>query len=78
STPFEDLYVVLGDWTPDQGTATFLLFVNPMVAWLWFGAVIVVLGTVVTVWPHPQASRAPTPARKPEPREIPEPLAVEA
>ncbi len=57
STPFEDLYVVLGDWTPDQSAATFLLFVNPMVAWLWVGGVIVVIGTVVTAWPHPQMRR---------------------
>jgi cytochrome c-type biogenesis protein CcmF len=59
STPFEDLYVVLSDWTPDNSVATLLLFVNPMVTWLWFGAIIVVIGTVVTAWPHSQTSRAP-------------------
>ncbi|HEX6512259.1 MAG TPA: heme lyase CcmF/NrfE family subunit [Chloroflexota bacterium] len=58
STPFEDLYVVLSDWTPDSSAATLLLFVNPMVTWLWFGGTIVVIGTVVTAWPHPQTGRA--------------------
>jgi cytochrome c-type biogenesis protein CcmF len=67
STPFEDLYVVLGDWTPDQTAATLLLFVNPMVTWLWFGGIIVVLGTVVTAWPHPQTRRAAAAATRPAP-----------
>jgi cytochrome c-type biogenesis protein CcmF len=62
STPFEDLYVVLGDWTPDQAAATLLLFVNPMVTWLWFGGIIVVIGTIVTAWPHPQTRRTPAPS----------------
>ncbi len=75
STPLEDLYVVLGDWTPDNNTATFLIFVNPMVMWLWIGAIIVVLGTVVTSWPHPQPKRsipaAGSPARDKEPERVP-------
>ncbi len=58
STPLEDLYVVLGDWTPDQSAATFLLFVNPVVFWLWIGGALVIAGTVVTAWPHPQPRRA--------------------
>lgn len=78
STPFEDLYVVLSDWTPDNSVATLLLFVNPMVTWLWFGGIIVVIGTVVTAWPHPQKQRAPAIARSAPavPRE--EPAAVTA
>jgi cytochrome c-type biogenesis protein CcmF len=71
STPFEDLYVVLGEWTADQSAATFLLFVNPMVTWLWFGGVIVVLGTVVTAWPHAQPRRAPAVASLPVERREP-------
>src|SRR5581483_7334994 len=74
STPLEDLYVVLGDWTPDQSAATFLLFVNPMVTWLWVGGLIIVVGTVITAWPHPERRRAvvpkpaaAVPARAPEP-----------
>ncbi|MFI5269147.1 MAG: cytochrome c-type biogenesis CcmF C-terminal domain-containing protein, partial [Chloroflexota bacterium] len=59
STPFEDLYVVLSDWTPDNSAATLLMFVNPMVTWLWFGGIILVIGTVVTAWPHTQTRRAP-------------------
>jgi len=67
STPFEDLYVVLSDWSPDKSVATLLLFVNPMVTWLWFGGIIVVIGTFVTAWPHQSASGGPRTAPRPAP-----------
>ena len=57
STPLEDLYIVLTDWAPDQSSATFLLFVNPMVMWLWAGGILLVIGTVVTIWPDLQPAR---------------------
>ncbi|HLY64610.1 MAG TPA: cytochrome c-type biogenesis CcmF C-terminal domain-containing protein, partial [Chloroflexota bacterium] len=78
STPFEDLYVVLSDWTPDNAAATFLLFVNPMVTWLWLGGIIVVIGTVITAWPHSQKRRAAVPVRRSAPLPAKEPLVVTA
>ncbi|OEH86103.1 cytochrome C biogenesis protein [Desulfuribacillus stibiiarsenatis] len=50
STLIEDLYVVLSGWEND-GTATFKVKVNPLVAWIWYGGYIVVLGTILAVWP---------------------------
>ncbi|MBV9121491.1 MAG: hypothetical protein JOZ39_12350, partial [Chloroflexi bacterium] len=61
STPLEDLYVVLSDWTPDKSAATFLVFVNPMVSWLWVGGVLTVIGTVITAWPHAESRRTMVP-----------------
>ena len=43
STPLEDLYVVLSSVNSD-GTAGFLLFVNPLVTWIWAGAAILIYG----------------------------------
>jgi cytochrome c-type biogenesis protein CcmF len=67
STPFEDLYVVLSDWQGDGPTATTSLsvFVNPLVSWIWAGGVLLLLGTIVTLWPAPAPSRqrAVAPAR---------------
>jgi cytochrome c-type biogenesis protein CcmF len=67
STPFEDLYVVLSDWQGDGPTATVALsiFVNPLVSWIWAGGVLLLLGTLVTLWPAPAPSRrrAVAPAR---------------
>ncbi|MCI0647962.1 MAG: heme lyase CcmF/NrfE family subunit [Chloroflexi bacterium] len=58
TTLLEDLYVVLNSWD-DDGTATFYVFVNPMVAWLWVGGLTLVLGGLVAWWPF----RAAVPAR---------------
>jgi cytochrome c-type biogenesis protein CcmF len=52
TTPIEDLYVVLVGWESD-GAASFLLFVNPLVVWLWAGGIIALLGTFIAIWPHP-------------------------
>ncbi len=63
TTPFEDLYVVLAGWDPD-GSASFIVFVNPLVVWLWAGGVIALLGTFVAMWPaaRPRAVTAPAPS----------------
>lgn len=53
STMEDDLYVILVDWqaiTPDQ--ATFKVFHNPLVNWLWVGSLILVLGSLVAGWPE--------------------------
>jgi cytochrome c-type biogenesis protein CcmF len=33
------------------------LFVNPLVSWIWTGGVLLLFGTVVTLWPAPVVSR---------------------
>ncbi|HLZ08424.1 MAG TPA: cytochrome c-type biogenesis CcmF C-terminal domain-containing protein, partial [Chloroflexota bacterium] len=50
STPLDDLYVVLTGWQPD-GSASFFIFVNPLVVWLWIGGVVLLLGALVVLWP---------------------------
>lgn len=56
STPKEDLYVLLAAW--DDKVATFTIFVNPLVMWLWIGGGVFLLGTVIAVWPERQVARA--------------------
>jgi len=67
STPFEDLYVVLGDWTGDGSAAqiSLAIFINPLVSWIWAGGVLLLLGTVIIMWPAaaPSRQRAVAPAR---------------
>ncbi|MBW6466037.1 MAG: cytochrome c biogenesis protein CcsA [Brevefilum sp.] len=47
-----DLYAVLIDWRPiSQDEATFRVFINPLVTWLWVGTGVVTLGTVVALLP---------------------------
>lgn len=57
----DDLYVLLVDWQPiSTNGATFKVYHNPLVNWLWFGGVVFIFGTMVASWPD----RDPEPARK--------------
>jgi cytochrome c-type biogenesis protein CcmF len=68
STPFEDLYVVLGGWEGDGPTAkvSLAVFVNPLVSWIWTGGVLLLLGTLVTLWPASVVSARRVTSRVPE------------
>lgn len=60
STFQDDLYVVLVDWQSiSSGGATFKIFHNPLVSWLWTGAFVFILGMLVAAWPD----REPEPVR---------------
>jgi cytochrome c-type biogenesis protein CcmF len=52
STPLNDLYVVLAGIDENGTGATFEVFLTPLVFWLWFGGLLMVLGTVVVMWPN--------------------------
>ena len=54
STLREDLYLILIDFDPNTGLATFKSYLNPLVNWIWIGWVVVFLGTHVAVWPDPR------------------------
>ena len=51
STMQEDLYVILTAIESD-GSATIKVYRNPLVNWIWIGAVVFVLGTVTVMWPQ--------------------------
>jgi cytochrome c-type biogenesis protein CcmF len=51
STLREDLYVILTAVESD-GSATVKVYRNPLVNWIWIGAVVFVAGTVVVMWPQ--------------------------
>jgi cytochrome c-type biogenesis protein CcmF len=57
TTPLDDLYVVLTGWQPD-GSASFFIFVNPLVVWLWVGGVVLLLGALITLWPEAEPAYA--------------------
>ncbi|HSS61601.1 MAG TPA: cytochrome c-type biogenesis CcmF C-terminal domain-containing protein [Candidatus Limnocylindrales bacterium] len=46
TTPTADVYVVLADAGQD-GSASFRVFVNPLVTWIWAGGVILILGVAL-------------------------------
>jgi cytochrome c-type biogenesis protein CcmF len=56
-----------GSYVRDERPATFRLIVSPMVQWMWVGALIVIAGTLIALWPAPptgpRAERAQYAAR---------------
>ena len=54
STPVEDLYILFSEVQPDGRSAAFRLLVNPMVWWMWWSGIVVVVGTVIALWPSRQ------------------------
>ena len=65
-TPAEDVYVILNGWEGDGSSATFTVYINPLTMWMWVGGLLVVFGTLVSVWPHPLSA--------PSSRELTSPL----
>jgi cytochrome c-type biogenesis protein CcmF len=57
----EDLYVVLAGFSNEMDSATFTIYVNPLVNWVWMGMAVMVLGTLILFLPD-QLGRG-TPAR---------------
>ena len=57
STPVEDLFVVPSENLPN-GSIGFRIMVNPLIWWMWFAGPVLVLGTMVALWP--QRSRVPS------------------
>ena len=52
STPQADLYTVFEGTNPDSGLPIIKAFLNPLIAWIWIGVVIVVAGTFIALAPN--------------------------
>ncbi len=57
STPVEDFYVVPSENLPD-GSVGFRILVNPLIWWLWVAGPVLILGTVVSLWPEKSREKA--------------------
>jgi cytochrome c-type biogenesis protein CcmF len=66
STWEDDLYVILVDWLPvtSEG-ATFKVYHNPLINWLWLGGLVFILGTLVAAWPDKDPEAVPARVRRP-------------
>lgn len=67
----DDFYVLLVTWEETTlSSATFKVYVNPLVNWVWGGGFVFILGTLIAAWPDfseerravAQVSRRPAPA----------------
>ena len=59
STVISDIYLVLGSYDEPSRMVTILAYINPLVSWLWWGGIVLALGTLVTIVPSRTPARAP-------------------
>jgi cytochrome c-type biogenesis protein CcmF len=65
STLKDDLYVLLVDWQPISSTgATFKIYYNPLINWLWLGGLAFLVGLIFTAWPDKDPSLSRVRVRK--------------
>jgi cytochrome c-type biogenesis protein CcmF len=59
STMEDDVYVLLVGWEPiSSDGATFKIYHNPLVNWVWLGGFVFILGTLVAAWPDKEREPA--------------------
>ncbi|MDG2334139.1 MAG: heme lyase CcmF/NrfE family subunit [Myxococcota bacterium] len=61
STWSEDIYVILNNIETD-GSATLKIYRNPLVNWIWAGAILFAMGGIAILWPHPGRPGSEDPA----------------
>jgi cytochrome c-type biogenesis protein CcmF len=57
----DDFYILLAGWSANGGAATFKVYHNPLINLVWWGGLVLIIGTLVAGWksePLPTRSRA--------------------
>ena len=63
STLEDDFYILLVDWLPiTSDGATFKVYHNPLVKWMWLGAWVFIIGTLVAAWPKRETESVKVPS----------------
>ncbi len=80
STPLEDLYVILGDVEDfegivanDPGAQRIVadVQINPLVGWIWYGGIIITIGSLIALWPGGEVRRRVEVGSKEAPKTAP-------
>jgi cytochrome c-type biogenesis protein CcmF len=65
STLTDDLYVILVNWESSSASlAPFKIYVNPLVNWLWIGALVFLIGILIAAWPERETEAIPARVRR--------------
>jgi cytochrome c-type biogenesis protein CcmF len=51
-TARDDLYMIIGMVNPQTKMAAFQMHVNTLISWIWLGALVLGLGTIIAMWPE--------------------------
>jgi cytochrome c-type biogenesis protein CcmF len=65
SSPLRDLYIVFAGRSPESGRPVIHAYLNPLVKFIWFGGIVVVLGTALALMPNRRAALAPRAVQQP-------------
>ncbi len=58
STITEDFYSLLVNWEPTSAdAATFRVYLNPLMNWIWAGGIVFIIGTMIAAWPESERKR---------------------
>jgi cytochrome c-type biogenesis protein CcmF len=55
SSPLRDLYIVYAGRSPESGKPVIHAYLQPLVKWIWFGGIVLVLGTLLALLPNRKA-----------------------
>jgi len=66
----KDLYLVYEGVNPDTGRPIIKAHLNPMVPWIWIGALVMIFGTITALFPNAAPVRVTAPARVAEPATV--------
>jgi cytochrome c-type biogenesis protein CcmF len=61
----EEVYVILAGWDNNGATASFQVYINPLINWIWVGGIVTLLGFLVSFWKMPERAPAFAPAARP-------------
>lgn len=57
STLQGDFYVLLAGWTGENAeSATFKIYINPLINLVWWGGLVLIAGTLISAWPREQTA----------------------
>ena len=71
STLIADLYVIYAGKDPQTGQPVIKAFLNPLVAWIWIGLIVTILGTGIALAPNMSAALASQRHRVATPEPVP-------
>ena len=72
----EDLYVVYAGRSPEDNNPVIHAYINPLVAWIWLGGLVMALGTVLAMVPSRQPQMVLQAARETAPARAAAPIPV--
>jgi cytochrome c-type biogenesis protein CcmF len=65
STPLRDLYVVYAGRSPETNRPVIHVYLKPLVKWIWFGGIVLVLGTGLAMVPNRRTALVLRPVSEP-------------